>query len=54
MVTVNGGVKAGHLGGRSFQEAGMISSVSGSAAAAAASSEGRGSRRRLAFDYLSR
>jgi hypothetical protein len=41
------------LGGRGFQESGMISPVSGSAAAAT-SSGGRGSRRRLAFDCLSR
>ena len=40
-------------GGRGFQEARMISPVSGSAAAAT-SSGGRGSRRRLAFDCLSR
>ena len=39
-------------GGRGFQESGMISPVSGSAAAAT-SSGGRGSRRRLAFDCLS-
>ena len=40
-------------GGRGFQEARMISPISGSAAAAT-SSGGRGSRRRLAFDCLSR
>ena len=40
-------------GGRGFQEAEMTSPVSGSAASAV-SSEGRGSRRRLAFDCLSR
>ncbi len=40
-------------GGRGFQESGMISPVSGSTAAAT-SSGGRGSRRRLAFDCLSR
>ncbi len=40
-------------GGRGFQEARMISPISGSAAAAT-SSGGRGSLRRLAFDCLSR
>ncbi len=50
---VNGGVKAGHRGGRGFQEAGMISPIS-ELAAAAFSSVSWGARRRLAVDCLSR